>query len=314
MNHHAEASDTPRVRPPGRRRGLMRRAAFVLTLLLVAPAGAFAQTDAVSFGDSVEVPSGQTVESATSFGGDTIVSGTVRGDAVSFGGDVVVRPGGQVEGTVTSFGGAIVDQRSQFARPTPPATPYEVTPAAAPTPPEGPLAGFVHWVKETARSLLAHVMIFLLGLLMIGVTRERLRALQTTMIRDSAKTAGWGFLGYLGAGIGAVILVCTIIGIPVAAALALALPVATYVGLAAAATVIGAALPVPQLQGREIPQLAAGVGVLFVASLVPVAGFVATALAACLGFGALLRTRLSEDLPGDLPPEVGSGSLSPEGA
>lgn len=292
---------------------MLRRAAFVLALALIVPTSAFAQTEAVSFGDSVEVPAGQVVESATSFGGDTIVAGTVRGDAVSFGGDVIVRPGGQVEGAVTSFGGAIVDQRTggSFVPPTPP---HPVTPAAAPTPPEGPLAGFVHWVKETARSLMAHVMIFLLGLLMIGVTRDRLRALQTTMIRDSAKTAGWGLLGYLAAGIGAVILACTIIGIPVAAAIALALPVATYVGLAAAATVIGAALPVPQLQGKEIPQLAAGVGVLFIASLVPVAGFVATALAACMGFGALLRTRLSEDLPDDLPPEVGSDSLSPEGA
>jgi hypothetical protein len=37
------------------------------------------------------------------------------------------------------------------------------------------------------------------------------------------------------------------------------------------------------------------------ASLVPVAGGLATAIAACLGVGALLRTRFSATPPTDLP-------------
>ncbi len=48
-------------------------------------------------------------------------------------------------------------------------------------------------------------------------------------------------------------------------------------------------------------QLGAGVAVLFVCSLVPFFGGIASAVVACLGFGALVRTRFSDALPKDLP-------------
>ena len=88
--------------------------------------------------------------------------------------------------------------------------------------------------------------------------------------------------------------------------LGLALPVATYVGLAAAATVIGAALPLEGLKGQEVLQLALGVGVLFFASIVPTVGTVASVAFACLGFGALIRTRFRTDPPEDLPSGEGA--------
>ena len=56
--------------------------------LLLAPALASAQADAVAFGSSVDVPAGTVVRDAVAFGGDTIVYGTVTGDATSFGGSV----------------------------------------------------------------------------------------------------------------------------------------------------------------------------------------------------------------------------------
>ena len=67
---------------------------------------------------------------------------------------------------------------------------------------------------------------------------------------------------------------------------------------------LGAALPIPQLQGNEMGQLAAGVAVLFLASLVPFAGGVFTAVIACLGVGALMRTKLGGERL-EAPPEEG---------
>ena len=283
----------------------------LVAALLLAPALAFAQTDAVSFGSSVHVPAGQVVRDAVAFGGDAVVAGTVRGDATAFGGSVILEPSAEVTGDATSFGGSVIDRRVTSASPPPSAAP--ATPAAAhPARGDGPLDGLVSWVKDTARSAMAHVMLFLLGLLMISVSRERLGALQATMIKDAPKTVGWGLLGYVAAAVATILLALTVVGIPVAVLVALALPVATYVGLAAAATVIGAALPIERLQGREVAQLAAGVAVLFAASLVPVAGGIAVAIAACLGFGAVLRTRLAKDPPADLP-EGPVGGV-PEGA
>ncbi len=276
-----------------------------------APALASAQApqDRVAFGGDVYVGPGEVVADAVSFGGNVTVEGTVRGDAVAFGGDVV-RQGGTVEGEIVTMGGFSRTEPAPFATPETPETPETPTPPAASRHADGPLDDAIGWVKSTARSAVAHVLLFLLGLLFLGVSRERLAALQVTMIKDSLRTAGWGLLGYVGAAVTLVLLCVTIIGIPVALVGALALPVLTYLGLAAAATVIGAALPIAQLKGREIAQLGAGVLILFVASIVPFIGGIATAVAACLGFGALLRTRLSERPPVDLP----GGPLGDAGA
>jgi len=77
-------------------------------------------------------------------------------------------------------------------------------------------------------------------------------------------------------------------------------PVATYVGLAAAATVIGAALPVERLRGRPILQILAGVACLFVVAQIPVLGSIALAAVACIGLGALLRTKFRPAPPAEL--------------
>ncbi len=262
---------------------------------LVTPNGAFAQTEArdrVAFGSDVHVGPGEVVEDASSFGGDTIVEGEVLGDAVSFGGSVVLRGDGRVRGETTSFGGEVRDAGTSAAHAS-----------ASHHHDRGPLERLGDWVGSLARNVVSHVLIFLLGLLLFGVARDRLGAMQVTMIKDGPKTAGLGLLAYVGAALAVLLFTVTIIGIPIAVVLALALPVATYVGLAAAATIIGAVLPIQELQGREVLQLAAGVGVLFVASLVPVAGTLVTIAAACLGFGALIRTRFAPTPPSDLPPE-----------
>lgn len=283
----------------------MRKLISVLSLfaVLLVPAFALAQspkpTDRVAFGSGVQVAAGEVVRDAVAFGGDAVIDGTVEGDAVAFGGSVVLREGSRVEGEVTAFGGDIRDERSAVG--SEPARSVEVSRHH-----ERSIVDTVFaWFSDTARSAVAHILLFLLGLLMIGVGRQRLGAMQVTMIKDGLKTAGTGLLGYAVAISGIVLLCLTIIGIPVAVVVGLALPVATYIGLAAAATVIGAMLPLPQLQGKEVHQLAAGVAVLFLASLVPFFGGVASAVAACLGLGALIRTRFAEVPPSDLPNEGG---------
>lgn len=270
----------------------------LLGLSMSVPIVAAAQTaspeDRVAFGSSVHVNPEETVHDAVAFGGDTVVDGEVLGDAVAFGGSVILREGSSVSGDVAAFGGSVVDERvGSSAR-----VDRSVSLQTVHDTQEG---GFVGWVKDAVRSVLAHGLLFLLGLLLIGVTRERLSAMQTTMIKDGLRTAGAGFLGYVAAVMGIILLAVTLLGIPAAIVVAVALPVATYVGLAAAATVIGAALPIPRLAGHPVAQLGAGVAVLFVASLVPVVGGIATAIAACLGFGALIRTRFSPRPPADLP-------------
>lgn len=270
---------------------------FISALLfsaLALPALAAAQPrDRVAFGHDVRVGPGEVVRDAVSFGGDTIVEGEVLGDAVSFGGDVELRGEGAVRGDVVGFGGRV--ERSGHA-----------SPAAHPSHhprhhDRGPLERFWDWLGDLGHSAVSHVLLFLLGLILMGVARERLGAMQVTIVRDSLKTGATGLFAYVVAGLALVVLAISIVGIPAAVVLGLGLPLATYVGLAAAATVIGAALPVTQLRDRPVLQLGAGVGVLFLASLVPMVGGLLVAIAACVGFGALVRTRFRPLPPADLP-------------
>lgn len=268
---------------------------FGILAILCVPTLALAQDDdRVAFGADVHVREGEIVRDAVSFGGDVLVEGAVEGDAVAFGGAVLLGERARVGGDISSFGGEVRDFRSG-----------DVVHARAPHRERTMLEVFFAWLADAGQSAIAHVLLFLLGLLLMGAARDRLGAMQVTIVKDGLKTAGVGLLAYVVSGVALVLLAISILGIPVAVLLAIALPVATYVGLAASATVIGAALPLPQLRGNEVAQLGAGVALLFVASLVPVVGTIATAVLACLGFGALVRTRFAavppQDLPGDGP-------------
>jgi hypothetical protein len=107
-----------------------------------------------------------------------------------------------------------------------------------------------------------------------------------------------------------VLLVITLIGIPAAIVLALGLFLALYAGVAATASVIGKYLPVRWAHGSPIRELAAGVLVLFVVSLVPVLGAIALGAACMVGLGAIVQTRFAARSPeGDLPP---AGDVPPQ--
>ncbi|AKF08744.1 hypothetical protein DB32_005893 [Sandaracinus amylolyticus] len=249
-----------------------------------------ASRDRVAFGGDAVVAPGEVVESVAAFGGDAIVAGRVEGDVVSFGGDVELAPTAEVLGSVSSLGGRVdADPSARWSS--------DGEAFVIPRPPSTGLGAFV---EEAFRQAVAHGLLFLLALLLMGLAPERLGAMQVAIVRDPTRTALHGLAGYVASAMLIVALAITVIGIPAAVALALALPLATYVGLAASASVIGAALPVDRLKDRPVRQLAAGVLVLFVASLVPYLGTLTVIAAACLGTGALIRTRFGTTPPREL--------------
>lgn len=272
---------------------------FVLALsLLAGPALAQdSSRDRVVFGGDVHVAAMESVQSVTAFGGDVQIDGEVLGDVVALGGDVSVAPGARVHGSVSSLGGSVEQAPGSYV-----ARPSEFS-ADASSPGlhfEEQSGGIGDALGDALRSAVAHGLLFLLALLMIGFVPERLGALQVTMVRDPLRTFSFGVAGYVAAIAAIVALAITIIGIPAAVVVGLGLPVVTWVGLASAATVIGAALPMTKLRGRPILQVGAGVLVLWVASMVPFFGGIVIAIAACFGLGALVRTRFRTDIPEEL--------------
>lgn len=270
-------------------------AAFAAVLLL--PAVVSAQRDVVTFGGDAVVREGEVVQSIVTMGGDATVAGTVLGDVVTMGGDVEIDPTGSVRGSLVTMGGEV--SLAEGAKASGEVVTFD--PPSHPIPLHRHHDGIGAWITDALGSLVSYALLFVLGLLLMGLARERLDALQLTIVKKPLASLGYGLLGALAAVVTIIVLVLTILGIPAAVVLAMALPFALYVGLAAAATVIGAAIPARPLAGKPVLQLLAGCGALWVASLVPFLGEILVAIAALLGLGALVVTRFQK--AASLPPE-----------
>lgn len=282
----------------------MRRlaiAAFAAALPI--PALASAQpSDRMTFGGDAFVRKGEIVQDVVTMGGDARIEGEVLGDVVTMGGDLAVEPTGEVHGDLVTMGGKVTvapGARMHGKR---------VGMGGSPHVPFHPGShhhdgGFGGWLADALTGLVSYALLFVLGLLLMGLARERLDALQLVLVRKPARAFGLGVLGFAGAIAAIVVLAITVIGIPAAVALAVALPFAVYVGLAAVASVLGAVLPLTALKDRPVLQLAAGCGALWLASLVPFAGDVVVAVTAALGLGALVVTRFGKASTLDLGPE-----------
>ena len=297
--------------------------------------------DRVSFGQGVVIATNEVVDSAASFGGDVAIDGEVRGDVTSFGGNIVLGPhahvhgnlatmGGalsrdpaaRIDGDVATFGGAevvgptwggmLAAMPSRLAPPPPPrwSPPAEVGRGhhGSHHRAHGGEGWFARGVRNMFESLIAHGLLFLLALVLSGLFPERMTALHKAIIREPVRSGALGVGSYIGAVVLIIALTITVLGIPAAVVLAFGMPIATYVGLAACATVIGAAIPSEKLSERPILRLASGVGVLFVGSLVPFVGPILVAIIACIGVGALVRTRFRTEAPRDLDTAAHSAS------
>ncbi|MBW2461934.1 MAG: polymer-forming cytoskeletal protein [Deltaproteobacteria bacterium] len=311
-------------------------AAAILAAFLVpsAPAAAWDQ-DRVTFGADAFVAEGEVVDDLITMGGNARIEGAVRGDVLTMGGDLVVSGEGTVRGDVLTMGGdlvvsgegtvggegltmggdvevaegaQIVGGASALGGGVHRGAGETHAVGASQLPSTGLAASFGHGLGEflgdAFSSLLNHLLLFVFGLFLMGLTPERFEALQVTIIRKPAPSLGYGLLGLLAAVVTLIVAAITVVGIPAAILGAIALPVVVYVGLAAFAAVFGAALPSERLRSRPMLQLGAGVLALWLVSLLPVAGGIATVVAAAVGTGALIQTRFHKTamLPADATP------------
>jgi hypothetical protein len=265
--------------------------------------------DLVTFGGDARVLPDHQVRDVVTMGGDATIEGRAYGNVVTMGGDVDVATNGVVVGDVVTMGGDIRVARGGLVHGQLNAMGGDIEviePLSVGTPQAGAHGTFrisslrgddeepQSWLARTFESAMRHALLFMLGLVIMGLAPSRFRMLQGHLVKQPLKSFGAGFLGAIAAVLLALVLVITIVGIPGAVVLVLLLFLAAYSGLAAAASVIGAALPVPSLKDRPVMQLGAGVGVLFVVSLVPAIGPLLVVAATLAGLGSVLMTRAGE--------------------
>jgi hypothetical protein len=278
-------------------------------------------SDRVTFGNDIVVRAGERVRDVVTMGGDVEVYGEVIGEIAtmggdvevyeggavtrgifSMGGDVTVHEGGAVHGEIGTMGGDITRAQGAHVGGDVGQLHIDTDPGDDDDDDHDHGSAVGRWFDEALGSAAKHALLFVLGVILLGVFPERIAALQRVLVRAPARAGISGLLGFVGAAVLVIVLVVTIIGIPGAVIVALGSFAAVYIGLVAVATVVGAAIPMEFLKNRPILQLGAGILAFYLASLVPVAGAIASVVVAALGFGAVLLTRFRKQGPGEGQP------------
>jgi cytoskeletal protein CcmA (bactofilin family) len=263
------------------------------------------------------VVKGHVEEDAVAFSGNLDVYGTVEGDASAFNGNVILHPGAAVMGDVSAIGGTVVRDDNAHV--------------------EGAIESFgggnvgkvvAGQVKDTLKKefrkkdqhedsedeqaseededrggglpwfFIKFAALFGLGFLGQLFLPTRMKELSAELKAQPLKSALVGFLGAVALIPISLVLMITIIGIPVAAALVLLAALAAILGFTAVASEIG--LRVPIMRGRKTQAVVLALGLLILLTLtsLPVLGWLVAIPTALMGFGAALLTRFGNRLRG----------------
>jgi hypothetical protein len=148
--------------------------------------------------------------------------------------------------------------------------------------------------RNLAKFLLQFALFFGLGFLLMMFAPERMKAIEATIRAEPAKNGLTGLIGLFAAVPATLLLVVTLVGIPVAMLMWLALALIIPVGLAAVANLLGAALPTGPLRRTQATVLAVGLLVLMLVKSIPVLGGLLLAVAVAVSLGAIIRTRFGQ--------------------
>ncbi|MBL8921607.1 MAG: hypothetical protein JNJ54_22290 [Myxococcaceae bacterium] len=256
--------------------------------------------EAVSAGSPVVIAAGEAVKDAVAYGGPVVVESGARvtGDAVAFGGDVVLKDRAIVEGDAVSFGGRVVREGNATVKGE------EVSFGGS-----GIVSSMAAHAAKASNATSAHeddksgglsiaaflvqfVVFFVFGFLLMVFAPQRMKGLESAVRSQPVLSGVVGFLALVVALPLTVFLLITLIGIPVAALLWLALAFVVPMGLAAIANAVGTAMPLGRVRRTQAMVLAVGLFALLLVAQVPVMGPLVLSLAVCVSLGAVLRTRL----------------------
>ncbi len=265
-------------------------------------------SERVTFGGDAHVTADEVVEGVVTMGGDARIDGIVIGDVVTMGGGAVIRgrvggdvvtmggtieihPGAVVEGDQVPMGGGVIRVSSE-----------EVEDGTNPADPEADStgegdegSGFGAWLDKVRSSVAEHAVLFVLGILLLSFAPERMAALHRQLRERTVRSFLFGLLGLLGTSLLTILLAVTVIGIPGALIALLAGFAALYIGFVGVALLVGRALPLPW-SGNTVAELAAGLTLLFLLSVLPGFGELFRLLLGVLGFGAVFQTRFGPRL------------------
>ncbi len=246
----------------------------------------------------VTVPDGEHVEDIVSYGGPVTLGDGAHadGDVVAFGGDVVLGDGATVEGDAVSFGGVVKKgdgavvkgQEVSFGGDVKPIAKALPSVKAAENDEEHKAGGGV------AAFLVFFATFFGLGFLLMMFAPNRMRNIEAEIKAQPVKSGLAGLLAAMGWFPLTALLAITLVGIPVAFVMWLLGPLTLAMGMLALANALGTKFPMTRVRRTQAAVLAVGLLIIMLVSMVPVLGPLCLFTAACVSFGAIIRTRAGQ--------------------
>lgn len=255
-----------------------------------------------SFGRTIVVNSGEVIcSNVTSFGGEVVIQGEVRGDVVTFGGNAFID--GNVTGNVTLYGGNVTLQKSarvdgdihlcggrwMGTADRLHGTVFDCTKDASLLLVSDMGPGFRFWSIVTWVSL---------GMLLTSLLPEHVMLVRTTVKSKKLRSLILGLLTVLLTPSVLAVLIALIISIPLAIIVAVALIAAWALGTVAVGWMIGEYIVqkiAPQQNSRLI-HVVAGLAVLALAGSLPYIGWLISIGTGLLGLGAVFLSRFGTKL------------------
>lgn len=297
--------------------------ALALALVLVLTGAALAQGERVEVGRDILIPEGTKSSKAVAFGasvrvegslegsavaigGDVYVSGSVMRDVVAVGGTVVLAPGAVVHGDAVAIGGGV--QRAEEAR-----VEGRITSVSLPGLAglydlkwlpgwhiwPGSMGPFGPWFWWWGRQFTGFLSGLVLGAVILALWPANVEHMVRALPDHWGRFALVGFLGYLVSVPLIVLIGITIIGLPLALLLLLALVAARFLAYTVVSLFVGRRL-LERLSPHAVTpfaELLFGVAVLFLVRSVPLVGWLVGPAVAVIGLGAVLDTRAGSGRP-----------------
>ena len=270
---------------------------LALLALLVVPAGSLAggverheENAIVVFSGDVTVQRGETVDGVYVASGDVTIDGEVDGDVAVLSGDVLVR--GRIDGDLFTAGGtsrllrgAEVGGDVRYGDEHPRLS-LDARVGGDVTKEDWPeLGGLVPWVGGFLVWLAITVSLAILGVLLILIAPRTADALYARSRERVGPTIAIGIAIAIALPVAALIAAITVLGLPLAFGIGLALLPLGTVAYAVSAWALGRRLLEPP-RDRMLAFLA-GLAILRVAALIPFLGFLIALVAVVVGFGLI---------------------------
>jgi hypothetical protein len=285
--------------------------------------------DVVRFGEHIVIEEGELVEGdVVAIGGSIEVRGKVTGDVVSVGGSLNVASTGMIDGDAVSVGGTVNEEEGSEVS-------GDVVSISGPFPnfifglPNGHFPSFGFRFFGLSMSFVKSLIVILLVWLIVVLFTDRIKV-TTRKISDSPLASfGMGLLVFILMPVAVVLLCITLIGIPVAILLPLAVGILGLFGYAAVGLALGSKI-VGQEAPTGTPVKGALIGVLileaiplfgkliglpggFMAAIslpIRIIGYTVIVCAVSLGLGAAILTRLGKP-PLPVVPVAGAPPAAP---